>query len=219
MKTKNITLYIIICLIVIAGLAVWNAKGFNKELQYSSRKQIQLSNYTGIKTSEVENIAKEVLGNSRFFVQPVETFGNAASIVAEEMNEEQKTKIVEKFNEKYGTELKSDNVEIENIPLIRTKDILKPYIIPGLVTFALVIIYFTIRFIKLGWKNVLAKSVLAIIGSELILFSIIAVTRIPFGRITTAIAIGLYLIAIYGLTCLFESERERNIKELENQKP
>ena len=43
MKTRNIIIYIIICLIIIAGLAVWKAKGFKTELQYSSRKQLELS--------------------------------------------------------------------------------------------------------------------------------------------------------------------------------
>ena len=82
MKTKNIILYIIICLIVIAGIAVWDSKGFNTELQYSSRYEITLANHTGIDISEIENIANEVLNGKRHFVQKVEIFGNAVAIAS-----------------------------------------------------------------------------------------------------------------------------------------
>ena len=112
MKTKNLIIYILICLIVIAGIAVWNAKGFNTELQFSSRKQIVLSNYTGIEISDIKSIVSEILGNTEYIIQPVETFGNSVSIVARDITEEQKTKIIEKFNEKYKTELKSDNIKV-----------------------------------------------------------------------------------------------------------
>ena len=58
MNTKNIIIYIIMCLIIIAGIAVWDSQGFNSELQYSSRKQIQLSNKTGIFCTTSRNIWK-----------------------------------------------------------------------------------------------------------------------------------------------------------------
>ena len=108
MKTKNLIIYIIICLIIIAGLAVWQAKGFKSELQYSTRKQIELSNYTGIEISDINAIVSEALGNTEFLIQPVETFGNSVSIMAKEITEDQRNQIVDKFNENYKTELKSD---------------------------------------------------------------------------------------------------------------
>ena len=88
MKNKNIIIYIIICLIIIAGIAVWEAKGFRTEMQFAPRKEIELTNYTGIEISDVENIASEVLGNTKFMVQRVETFGNAVVIVAKDITEE-----------------------------------------------------------------------------------------------------------------------------------
>ena len=40
MKNKNIIIYVIICLIIIAGIAVWEAKGFRTEMQFTPRKEI-----------------------------------------------------------------------------------------------------------------------------------------------------------------------------------
>ena len=149
MKTKNLIIYILICLIVIAGIAVWNAKGFNTELQFSSRKQIVLSNYTGIEISDIKSIVSEILGNTEYIIQPVETFGNSVSIVARDITEEQKTKIIEKFNEKYKTELKSDNIEIKSIPFTRIKDAINPFILPGIISLIIITLYGIYSFIKL----------------------------------------------------------------------
>ena len=218
MKNKNLIIYIIICLIIIAGLAVWQSKGFRTEIQYTPRKQIQLTNYTGIEISDVESIASEVLGKTTYIVQPVETFGNAVSIVSKNMTEEQKDKIVEKFNEKYNTKLEKEKVEIYSIPHTRVKDILKRYIVPGIATLCLVIVYFAIRFSKIGYKKVIAKTILVPIVSELIVFSIISIARIPFSRLAVATGLTVYLISLIVLTVMFENQRNRYIEELENNK-
>ena len=232
MKLKNI-IYIIICLIIVAGIVVWKTVGFNMELQNSSRKQIELTNQTGIEISDIKKMVSEVLGNTRFIVQPVETFGNAVSIVAEDMTEEQKNSIVEKFNEKYYSEdsseeskessdkssdkkIDNDDIKIVSIPFTRVKDIIKPYILPGIITLVLVTMYFTIRFRRLGCKKIFAKTLIVPVVAETLMFSIIAITRIPFGRIAVILGIALYLITIFVLTNKFENERIKILEELEN---
>ena len=218
MKNKNLIIYIIICLIIIAGIAVWQSKGFRTEIQYTPRKQIQLTNHTGINISDVEAIASEVLGNTSYIVQPVETFGNAVSVVSKSITEEQRDKIVEKFNEKYNTKLEKEKIEIFSIPHTRVKDILKRYIVPGLATLVLVIVYFSIRFSKIGYKKVIANTILVPIVSELIVFSIISIARIPFSRLAVATGLTVYLVSLIALTVMFENQRNRYIEELENNK-
>ena len=208
MNTKNIIIYIIMCLIIIAGIAVWDSQGFNSELQYSSRKQIQLSNKTGIEVKDVEDIVSEVLGKeTKFFVQPVETFGNSVSVVAEDINKNQKNEIVKKFNEKYNYNLKEKDVAIISIPFTRVKDIVKTFMIPGIITLIIVILYFLIRFRKLGILSVFLKTALFPIVAELLLFSILAIVRIPFGRIAVALGVGLYISMIAMLTNHFENKK------------
>ncbi len=215
MKTKNIIIYILICLIIIAGIAVWNAKGFKTELQYSSRKQIVLSNYTGIEISDIESIVKEVLGDKKFSIQRVETFGNTVAIISKDITEEQRNQIVEKFNNKYSTELKSDNVQIESIPFTRIKDIIKPHILTGLICLIFTAIYTVIRYRKLGWKNVLAQIIFIPVVAELLMFSIISIIRMPISRLTVSLAIVLYLISVIVITCILENKRGKYIEELE----
>ena len=116
MKSKNIIIYILVSLIIVVGIITWKAKGFNLELQYAKRYQMSISNKTGIDKTDVEQIASEVLENKKHFVQEVETFGNSVSIVCEEISEKQKDQIIQKFNEKYKTDIKSKDVKIIEIP-------------------------------------------------------------------------------------------------------
>lgn len=218
MRTKNIILYIIICLIIIAGVWVWDAKGFNTELQYSSRYEIFLSIHTEINIQDVKDIADEVLKDSRHLVQKTEIYNNAVTIVSEKMTEEQRDKIVEKFNEKYkDSEVNKDSVSIIYIPLTRISDIIKHFIKYGIIVTLIVLLYFIIRFKNLGWNKVLIKTILVPIIAELLMYSIVAITRIPFGRVTVAISIGLYLTSIFILTCIFENEKNKYIKEKNNE--
>lgn len=216
MKTKNIVIYIIICLIIIAGLAVWNAKGFREELQFSTRSQIQLSNNTGIEISDIREMAKEILGNERYFIQRIESFGNSVEIIADSISEEQRDQFVTKFNEKYSEDLKNEDVEIVTIPFTRISDSIKPFIAPGIATLLLATGYFLIRYRKLGWKEVLVKTLLAPIVIELLMFSIMSMTRIPYGRLPIALGATLYILVILALTINFENKRNEYLENLQN---
>lgn len=217
MKTKNKILCILVCLIIIVGIVVWKNNGFNLELQYSTRNQINISNNEKINRTDIEQITSEVLGDTRHFVQEVEMFGNSVSIVADEITDEQKNQIIEKFNEKYGTDIDVAEIETVSIPFTRVKDVIKPFIMPGIITFVIILAYFLIRFKSLGIKPILAKTVIIPVLAELLLYSIIAITRIPFGRIAIACGIGLYVIIIGILTNKFENDREKKIAEQQEQ--
>lgn len=213
MSTKNKILYIITILVIIAGIVMWKFKGFNLELQYSKRDQINLTNNKEINTDEIKQIASEVLGNTRYFVQEVETFGNSVTIVADVITEEEKGQIIQKFNEKYGTELKTEDVETVSIPFTRVKDTIRPFIIPLIVITIIILVYFFIRYNNIDKKKILLKTIIYPIMYELLLYSIIVITRIPFGRIAIACGVFLYAVIITWLTVKFESEREQNIEK------
>ena len=79
--------------------------------------------------------------------------------------------------------------------------------IPGIITLIIVILYFLIRFRKLGILSVFLKTALFPIVAELLLFSILAIVRIPFGRIAVALGVGLYISMIAMLTNHFENKK------------
>ena len=54
------------------------------------------------------------------------------------------------------------------------------------------------------------------IAIELTFYSIILIARIPFGRITNSIALGLYILTMIILVQLFQTEKNKE-KESVNQ--
>ena len=187
-STKKI-IYLIIAIIIIIGAIVCKAKGFNVELIYSNRQQISISNSTELDTNKIEEISKSILAGRKVKVQELERFGNAVQIISESISDEEKQNLINKINEECGTDISNDDTKI--------------------ITFVAVLLYFLIMYHKIGVSKVLLKGVFTPIITELVYYSLIAITRVEFGRITNAIAIGIYILAIGALTINFQKEKEK----------
>ena len=62
------------------------------------------------------------------------------------------------------------------------------------------------------------KTILYPIIAEILMYSIMAIVRIPFGRLAIALSIGLYFVIILFLTCIFENKRNEYLKNNKNIK-
>lgn len=211
-KVKIIAILSII--IIIAGIIMIMTKGYNFDLKYSDSKRILLNVGTTFNNQDIKSITDEVLGNQKVMIQKVEVFEDAVSITAEEITEEQKTNLINKINEKYGTTTKAEDIEITTIAHTRGRDIIKPYIVPFLIATIIIVIYMMIRYYKLNAFKVLLKTVCMVIYTQIMLFSIIAITRIPIGRLTIPMVLTVYILTLVGCTSRFEN----NLKKVEGAK-
>lgn len=211
-KVKIIAILSII--IIIAGIIMIMTKGYNFDLKYSDSKRILLNVGTTFNNQDIKSITDEVLGNQKVMIQKVEVFEDAVSITAEEITEEQKTNLINKMNEKYGTTTKAEDIEITTIAHTRGRDIIKPYIVPFLIATIIIVIYMMIRYYKLNAFKVLLKTVCMVIYTQIMLFSIIAITRIPIGRLTIPMVLTVYILTLVGCTSRFEN----NLKKVDGAK-
>ena len=67
---------------------------------------------------------------------------------------------------------------------------------------------------KLNAFKVLLKTVCMVIYTQIMLFSIIAITRIPIGRLTIPMVLTVYILTLVGCTSRFEN----NLKKVEGAK-
>lgn len=116
LTTKNKILIIILILVIIAGILVTANIGLNFDLRYEASQKIELNLGKEFETSDIKNITDEVLNNQEVIIQKVELYKDTVCIIAEEITEEQRNNIVEKVNEKYGTELVAEDTEILTVP-------------------------------------------------------------------------------------------------------
>lgn len=217
--TKQQKIILIISLIIITiGTVIAVTIGFNFDLKYDKSQKVELFLNKEFNEKDIKQIAKEVLGKKKVLIQKVEVYEDTVSIIAEEITEEQKQKLVEKVNEKYQTELKSEAITIENIPHNRGRDIVKPYIMPLTIATVLILVYLAVRYRKIGNIAVLLETIASIILVQADLFGLIAITRIPVGRLTIPMAITAYLLTLIVCTNKYEDKLTKKIAELEKDK-
>lgn len=194
-KNKKICIIAIITLIIIAGIIVTIVMGFNKELKYSQSQSIDVYVEQEVDRNKIKNIANEVLGRNNM-VETVEIYEDMVTIRTKSISEEQKNDLVNKIKENYEFKQTAEDTKVKDIPATKLVDMYKKYILPFSISGILVLIYMLVRYYKKGILKVLARTILIPIILELVLLSIIAITRIPVGRLTPALVIITYILAI-----------------------
>lgn len=206
LTTKKKILYIVMALIIIAGISVVAVKGFNVELKYRHHQKIELNIGEEVKTEEIQKIADEVFGKNKSNVQIIEVYKDAVQITAKEISEEQKNSVVQKVNELYPQEaaegkeatalIKAENVKIITNTNIRLRDVISPYIIPMIIITIVVLVYLAIRYRKLGIVKSIVEPAVILVLTQVILLSVLAIVRFPMGRLTMPLILLVYVVSI-----------------------
>lgn len=204
MSKKAKIVVLIITLVILIGMIVTFAIGLNFDLRYQEAKKIQFYLGKDFEIAEIEAISKEVLPNQKVIIQKVEVFEDTVSILAKEITEEQKETLINQINEKYELELTADTTEITNIPHTRGRDIVKPYLMPFAIATGIILVYMAIRYYKLGMVVVLGKTIVMLVIAQATLLSVMAIVRIPIGRLTIPLVLATYVLSLVAMTSCFE---------------
>lgn len=207
MKQRNIKIIVIAieALVILAGIVIINIMGFNKELRFSQSERIDVYIENEADKAKVKSIVNEVLGGQNNMVQTVEIYQDMVTIRAKEITEDQKNDIVSKLKENYEFKQTAEETTIKTVPATRIVDMYKKYIVPFVVSGALVLIYMAIRYYKKGIWKVLARTICMPVLAELFLLAVIAIVRIPLGRFTPVLVIAMYIASITGV--VIENEK------------
>ena len=219
---KKVIYAILICIIIV-GIVTITTVGLKADIIYS--KNIELDIYLGkyFEKSDIQNIVNEVFPNERVIIQEVELFQDMVSItLPDNRTEEELNKKVEelnaKLNEKYELENKVEDIEINHNPKIKLSSILTPYIITLGISILIILIYVGIRYRKIGLVKTLLTYILLIIVVEMLLLSIIAITRFPVNRLVIPIGLLLFVIVITVLGFINERKLSNIIENEKNNK-
>ena len=195
MSKKSKIISIILIIIFIIAIVLTGIRGLNVDLNYSEGVSILFNLNQQFNTKDVESIAKEIWPDGQIIVQKVEVYDETALIKVSSVNDEQLTNLVNKINEKYGLELSLSDISVQYNSNVQIRDIVRPYIVPMLITTALIVLYYSIRF--RGVKEIL-DLLIKLIFAEGILFSIYAITRLPIDVLTMPIGMLVFAgVTIY----------------------
>lgn len=178
---KNATKIMILGLILltIAGLIVVALKGFKVTLMFGKHESIELKVGKEINIDDIREICDEIFVNKKYVLKELEVFGDSFQINIQSITDDEKTNLINKVNEKFDTEKTVDDLRINSISNKRIRDVVKPYIVPMLITFTISFVYIGIRYRKNNSIKLILNIIKKIILTEMIILSIIAITRIP----------------------------------------
>lgn len=209
---KNKIICLALVLLIIAGVIVIAIKGFNVDLKYTEHEQIDIVIGKDFNLSDVKQITDEVFGNRKVLLRKIELFEDAVAIEVKYTTEDELSKLQSKFNEVYGLEL--NTLESKTISKVRIKDFMAPYILPIIITVAIVLVYVAVKYRKMSKKAIYQLPLKLLINEAIIeatLVSIIAVTRIPVNKLTMPILIIIGLV--YSMIWLENKEKTVFAKE------
>lgn len=201
-KETKIVLLGIIAVIILIGIILTFTIGFRKDLVYSKNKQLFISITKDFETNDIKQIVKEVTNSNDVIVEKANEYRDFVSIKLNDITDEQKEQLNTKINEKYELENDIDSVAVVENADVRISDLIKPYILPCIVSFVLVIIYVLCYLVYKSKSNTNVKTiwdlvglVLTIILTQGIYFSLIVICRIPFNLVIIPLAFVLYVIS------------------------
>ena len=217
---KKIIFADLIC-VIIAGNVIIATLGLNADIIYS--KNVQIDVYIGkiVDIKDIESIAREVFPGERIIVQEIELFQDMVSITISDnrTEEELNTKIEElntKINEKYELENSVDDISVTHNPKIKLSSLIMPYALTIGISMIIILVFVGIRYKKLGVLKTLVTYILSIGAVEMILLSIIAITRLPINRFV--IPVGLLLLIVIITILGFKNEKKLTTVSVEENK-
>lgn len=193
LKNKKL-IYGIMTVIIILGIIATYVFRLNFTLEYSKNTRINVYIGKEYNVEDIQTIAEEVFGTKDIYYQEIERFNEAVSITVKEASDEQIENLTNKIKEKYELESTEGLIQTNEIGHLRGRDIVKPYIIPMVITTVIILAYVGIRYTNLGVYKTIFTLLARLVYSEALYLSIIAIARLPIGVYTMPIAIALYIL-------------------------
>lgn len=180
-----------IILLIVAGIVVVALKGVKVSLKLQQHESIVMKIGKQVDLKDIEEICKTTFENKKVIVRSVEMFEDSADIIVESITDEEKEKLVNNVNEKYETELTVQDLTVNSNSNIRIRDIVRPYIFPLVISVILIGGIYVIVYRNKETVIKYLKSLLVIIITEMLIASVVAITRIPLTQ--TIITVMLFV--------------------------
>ena len=214
---KEKILYVVLAIVFIIAIVMTAVLGLRVDLNYAEANTITFTVGKNINIDEIKEIAADVLGSNDILVQQVEMFGDSAIIkTRQDITDENITNLCTKINEKYETELTTDNFATDHILNTKLRSVIEPYIIPIGLSTLLIVAFYAIRY--KGTKNMIGLIKYLVIVEGL-LYSLYAIGRVPVNEMTMPIALALYTLVITIYSVRNEMELDLRKAKKEKDKP
>ena len=213
-KNNNKKIVILgIVLLILAGIIIIALKGVNVSLMFGKHEAIEIKLEKEVTVADMNQICNEVFDNKKFVVKGLEVFSDSIQINVESITDEEKNNLIEKINEKYETSKSVDDLKVYTVSNKRIRDVVKDYIKPMIISFAIIFVYMLIRYRKINAIKIIIDFFEKIILTEAILLSVVAITRFPVSNLL----INIFMILAVVELIYYISQSEKKLDKVDEK--
>ncbi|MBO5004535.1 MAG: hypothetical protein J6D03_04690 [Clostridia bacterium] len=211
--------YAVLAVIIAIGIIVIATVGFNVDVIYSNHREIKVYVGKDYNIDEVRQIVNEVIPKERVVINKQEKFNDSFIIKVNKISDEQLESLKQKLIEKYeiSEENRDNAITIADIGSLRIRDLVRPYVLPIIISTLVILAYMCIRYKKLGMAKVIIQEIIVLAIAGALLLSIIAITRCPVNRMFIPSMLTVYVLTIIATNIQFTKQLE-NLKSKEEKK-
>ena len=197
---KYIRALIAILILVIIGIIIVAFNGVKLSLENSENTRIEIAINKQFENIEVAQLLEGIFENNEFKIEKVGAFQDTIGIVVKNTTEEQNNKVIEKLNEKYGTNLTSTDITTYITPSNTIYNIVSPYIYSTVVSVIVTLAIICIIYRKQGLTKTLLNTILFTVLAEIFYITCISIFNIEVSNTLIVGGIGIFIFTVIYLT-------------------
>ena len=149
---------------------------------------------------DIKAIANEVFAKEDTKVEKSSDDAKYVEIESSLITKDELENLNSKINEKYQLTNEVSSIKVSqvmsvtDIPRVRLVDMAKQYVVYTGISAVLTLVYFAIRFNKLGIAKTVVESIIVTVLAEALYMAIIAITRYPIDKIAIIGAVAIYML-------------------------
>ena len=205
MDKKRILKYIAVSIALVAIcvlIIVFNKFQFN--VNYSKNVRIELDLDGTFEIGEIINITNEVFNGDVAIVRSAGDFGNVIAITVKDSTDEQNEALIAKINEKYEKNFTVDDLKLYYNSNVKGIDLIKPYIVPCIIAGALILVFFALRYRKLGILRTLASVIITAGGTILLYMALTSIFKMEVNEVTIASGLAIEIFCLMYMAVTYE---------------
>jgi len=204
-KNDNRSIWITFSIVILVAGIILAFKGFSVGLDYAPNKTIKFD----IEEEKVD-VAKEIIEETFYYkeikIKNIEGEGNL-KLITRIITPEEKEELINNLNQKLDLKLSSEDIMVEENSQVRLRDLLKNYIKAIIIVTIILLIYIPIVYRKFGFYNVISETLTSLVLSQLLVLSVLAITRFKIDSTIISMLSIVYVCAVYTLTNEYEKRK------------
>lgn len=191
---------IAIVILVVIGILIIAFNGVKLSLENSANTRIEIAINKQFENSDVAQLIDGIFENNEFKIEKIGAFKDSIGIVVKNTTEEQNNKVIEKLNEKYGTNLSNTDIKTYVTPTNTIYNIVSPYIYPTVISVIITLATICIIYRKQGLTKILLNTILFTVFAEILYITCISIFNIEVSQNLVIGGIGIFIFTVLYLT-------------------